>query len=500
MQQSNPTLLVSRALLLKVWQRKAVNLIAGKPHMVALLLPIVVAYGFFAWQARQLIAPFAGMMSGATEQAGFTALVAGLTFAVIASATWFLARQTIEVNVPPNLRALPITNRTWLRSQSILFVAAMWGLNSLVTMPLFVALGRQQDLNLIPWLVFVELALLFYILIGFMLYVLTEHVVRLDRFRKIYSSLSSLHTIGQIAVVAWAGYQRLFGSPPLNRLNAGLETKYFLDMVGGWQLLLPFAVIFVGIALLAWGLSFALHGFKSSVAQSRSAKPLSAWLLTPQPSRLGTIFVTVWRVILSDHEVTLPNLLIIGAIVSAVIAVRLRVFSEAVGLVVYSIYNVLFLLLFSGWAISIRGRLGTSRRVVYALPIAPRSLVIVLGGVTLVSVVLFYVLVEVSLMLLFGQVVGETSANIAKNTVMLSAAASLTFALGTISYAGQKNKLNQVPVAVGFAIVNILGLVLLAWLNGKYGAFGLVAVAGICVLAAMVASTKYERGHLLDEA
>ena len=498
MQQSNPTLLVSKTLL-KVWQRKAISLVAGKPHTVALLLPIMIAYGFFAWQARQLITPLASMVNGGTEQASFTVLIASLIFVVITSATWFLAKQTLEVAVPSSLQALPFTNYVWLRAQAVLFVFAMWSLNSLMTVPLFVALGRQQGMNLTPWLTFVELVSLFYILAGLLLYLLFERIVRLTRFRKKYGSLSSLHTIGQVTLVAWVGYQRLFGSTALSRINVGLETRYFINMLSGWRIVLPFILILFLAVIAAWAINSVFKGFESSDPAPRGARPFSAWLLPPQPSKFGTFLVTVWRVVLSDHEVSLPNILIIVIIAVSVLATRLHVFSEAIGLVIYSIYNVLFLLLFSGWAISARGRLGTSRRVVYALPIAPRQFITTLSCITIVSVLVSYVCVELFLMLLFGHMVGETATNIAKNSVMLAAVTTFTFALGAVSYAGQKNKLNQVPIAVGFAIVNILGLALLAWLNGRYGMISLVPVAILCIFAGLVVSMRYEEGHLLDE-
>ncbi|HTE57354.1 MAG TPA: hypothetical protein VK694_01305 [Verrucomicrobiae bacterium] len=500
MKQSNPILLIS-ATLLKVWRRKAVGLVAGKPHMVAMLLPIVALYGFFAWQIRQLLVPFSGMVAGDSEQAGLVVLVAGLTFGVAVSSTWFLARQTIAVNVPSTLQSLPFMSRTWLRAQSLLFVGAIWLLNSLVALPLFVALGQQQGMQLGWWLLFAELTLLMYVTVGLLLYLLVERVIHVERLRKLAGGLSSLHTIGQVGLVVLVGYGRLFSSGALNRINIGLETSYFTDMIrdGGLGILLPFGAVLLCTALGAVTIDAISRGFTSSVVEHHASRPLSARLLPVPKSKTGTLLVMAWRIILSDKEISMPNLLIIGIVLAAAFGVRAEALSVTAGLILYSIYNVLFLLLFSSWALSVRGRLGTSRAVVYGLPVDPKIFIRTLGVMTLGSILALYAIVELALFAVMGDVTGESLGNIGKNALTLAAVASLTFMLGVMSYAGQKNRLNQVPVAVGFAVTNILGLALLAWLSGKYGMPGLAVAACACVMASVIFATSYEREHILDE-
>jgi hypothetical protein len=475
-----------------------VGLVAGKPHMIAILLPIVALYGLFAWQVQRLLAPFASMAGSSSEQAHLLVLVAGLTFGMTVASTWFLARQTITVTVPATLRAMPFMSYTWLRAQSALFIVAIWLLNNVVALPLFVALGRQYHVPLAPWLAFVELALLLYILIGLICYLLTEQVVHLRRFRKISGSLSNLHTIGQVGIVAFVGYGRLFTGGILNRMNIGWEAKHFMSHHGLGRLLalgVLIVVIVVAIAILH-GLS---RGFRTLFIERRATKPLSARLFTTPRGKREALIITAWRIMLSDKEVTMPNFLIIAVIAVAAFGVRTQALSATSGLVLYSLYNVLFLLLFASWALSARGRLGGSRSVVYGLPLEASNFVRTLGVIVVTSIVGLYAITESSLFLIMGNSVGESWGNIGKNILMLLMVTSLTFMLGVVTYVGQKNGLNQVPVAVAFTVTNVLGLVLMAWVHGKYGVMPLFVVAFASAAAAILLAARYERDHLLDE-
>lgn len=498
MKRSNHLSLVSKTLL-TIWCRKAVGLVVGKPHMVAALLPVVGLYGFFVWHIRQLLASLT-TMGGDTEQARMVVVLAGLTFGVTISASWFLARQTVTVGVPSALQALPFTARTWLRAQFVLFTGAIWLLMSLVMLPLFVGLGQQQALGLGLWLPFVELALLCYVLVGLVLFLATECVVRLERLGRVSVSLGSLHTVGQVAVVTIVGYSQLFARGAL-RDTVGVEIRSFTSAIdrGGFSMFLPFCLVLSGIMLAVLAIRALSQGFAASVTERQATRPLSARLLPRPKSRWGVLAATVGRIVLSDKEISMPNILIVGLVFVVAIGSRLHLVSAATMLIVYSIYNVLFLLLFSAWTLSVRGRLGTSRAAAYSLPLEPRRFIYALGGLSLSLVVASYVIVELLLFALVGTGVGETWTNIGKNALMLTTVSSLTFVLGVLSYAGQKGRLNQVPIAVCFAVSNILVLALLVWLGDKYSVVGLATATCAGVAASLICSAYYERNHVLDE-
>ncbi len=468
--------------------------------MYALGLVGVALFVFFNWQVQQMVHSLDTVSDG-LGHSKLIVMIAGLVFGVILVSSWFVAKQVISPP-PLALQALPLKASSWLNAQLYVLFAALMLLNTAVALPLFVALGRLLGGHMALWLIFAETAMLLYILLGLCMYLLTEKLISmLARKTGIRpQALAVIHIAGQVAIMCLVGYSRLVADGKLGQFVPGIEAQYVIEGLFGARpnsYAVALGLLCLGI-LLAWLLiRKTVRSLPVAQVAKQVNRPLTSLLPEANSAITGLIRSSI-RSMLSDKDISLPNAVVLVVLLGASLFIRLGVLSPALAPVLHGVYDVILVMLFASWGLSVRGRLGMSRSTIYQLPLTPGRLIGTIAVASLVSIVTIYILGDILVYFALGDPLAAGLSAILQSALLLMCVAAVALATGVISYSGQKSRLSQLPVALFFAVTTILLLTLLSWLQGRYGFVALVAAAACSVVISIGVATRYESEHILD--